>query len=223
MPFRIERGISGNPPAALRRVLKHWQDLQTDRDGWGNDAPWWYNERASLSQWVGAVWRAGGWAFEEYVASKKVELEDGRFVYASRNISAPLGSAGRGRVDAAMEVQRFRAVLEAKQLWWGGGGDDSGSFREAVAGIMQEAHRQVLGYPNGAGRYQRFGLVFVVPHFPVSADARRIKGELRALLSEARTNRAWMSAWAFPPETRELLSRKRRRYPGILLVAQPAE
>ena len=32
-----------------------------DRTRWGNDAPWWYNERASLSHLAGALWQSNGW------------------------------------------------------------------------------------------------------------------------------------------------------------------
>ena len=46
-----------------------------------NDAPWWYNERASVSVFAGAIWRAGEAAFEEYSELKRgaARLASGRF------------------------------------------------------------------------------------------------------------------------------------------------
>jgi hypothetical protein len=222
MAFRREQGISRNAPTALRPVLREWLALQTNRTGWGQDAPWWYNERASLSQFIGAVWRAGGWALEEYVASKKVKLDDGRFVYSDRAADGEATGRSRGRVDAAIEIKRFRVVLEAKQLWWTGAGDNPGVFREAIEQKLAQAHEQVMAYPNGANRYERYGLVFVVPSFPKSASAETITSHVDSLVAAVNAEQDWFCAWAFPAETRRLLSRTKRRYPGILLVAQAA-
>ena len=55
---------------SLHAVLREWVRLNRllGRQ-WSNsigDLPWWYNERALLSLFAGAVWRTGGYAFEEF-------------------------------------------------------------------------------------------------------------------------------------------------------------
>jgi hypothetical protein len=84
----------------LRGTLENWRYLMGQR-GWGSrDAPWWYNERASLSLLAGALWYADGWAFEEFVTSKRHKRK-----------------ARRGRGDLMFEVGGLKAVAEAKQCW----------------------------------------------------------------------------------------------------------
>src|SRR5689334_19566240 len=64
------RGGRGN----FKRVFEEWVKINTRlANEWAElgDAPWWYNERASLSLLAGAVWLCGGTAFEEYAADKK--------------------------------------------------------------------------------------------------------------------------------------------------------
>jgi hypothetical protein len=36
-----------------------------------DDAAWWYNERAILSLFAGAIWSSNGWAFEEFATTKR--------------------------------------------------------------------------------------------------------------------------------------------------------
>ena len=69
--FKIE--ICG-PLELLKPVLSKWQELMTPAYwNYKNDAPWWYNERALLSLFAGAVWKcskSNGWAFEEFTSDK---------------------------------------------------------------------------------------------------------------------------------------------------------
>jgi hypothetical protein len=68
----------------LRPILKEWiaTNAELGRE-WAatNDAPWWYNERASVSVLAGAIWRKGEAAFEEYSELKRgaARLASGRF------------------------------------------------------------------------------------------------------------------------------------------------
>jgi len=57
----------------LKPVLKEWLALIEDPDAvhWPkDDAPWWYNERALLSLFAGAIWKCEGWALEEFTTGK---------------------------------------------------------------------------------------------------------------------------------------------------------
>jgi len=66
------RGLQIKPKALaeLKAVLSDWLDLMDDPTWGPKDAPWWYNERASLGTLAGAFWRQKGWAFEEYATSR---------------------------------------------------------------------------------------------------------------------------------------------------------
>jgi hypothetical protein len=77
----MRRGVHAGSFRRLEPVLWAWVELMEDRSWWheDGDAPWWYNERAILSLFAGAVLRSkGGWALEEYSTSKKFVTRRGR-------------------------------------------------------------------------------------------------------------------------------------------------
>ena len=52
-------GINAEPLPEFKTVLSMWKKMMMNLDWWDDkkDAPYWYNERASLSLFAGAVWR----------------------------------------------------------------------------------------------------------------------------------------------------------------------
>ncbi len=96
---------------ANEEIARAWRSVQ--------DAPWWYNERASLSVFAGAIWRAGGFAFEEY-SDEKREI---------RKRSRTLGSEYPGRVDLYFNWAGCDFVAEAKFIWSGFSRNDTGAMR----------------------------------------------------------------------------------------------
>ena len=87
----------------LRGVLREWQNLNEDPI-WRKipDLPWWFNERAVLSQFAGAVWRhPHGWVFEEYSTWR----------YRSQK------KRQTGRGDIWFRINNHDFVGEAKQCW----------------------------------------------------------------------------------------------------------
>lgn len=82
-------------------------------DSWcrTRDVPWWYNERASVSVFAGAVWQAGGVALEEFTDEKKIPGRRGRAKRVSYS----------GRTDLYFELGRYEFLAEAKRcvanLW----------------------------------------------------------------------------------------------------------
>ncbi len=86
----------------LEPVLVQW--LRLNRDYMENyectDSLYWYNERANVGAFAGAVWRSGGFALEEFVALKgKGETE------------------GSGRVDLFINYAGHEIICEAKKKW----------------------------------------------------------------------------------------------------------
>ena len=56
----------------LEDVIKNWFGVIDDYIKYfgGNDVPYWYNERASISTLAAAAWKSGGIALEEYSMQK---------------------------------------------------------------------------------------------------------------------------------------------------------
>jgi hypothetical protein len=55
----------------LRKVLENWLELNSHCvRTWDGDVPWRYNEQATLSYFIGAIWRSGGFALAEYWTHK---------------------------------------------------------------------------------------------------------------------------------------------------------
>lgn len=93
-------------------VLRKWIAVNTEiATAWESykDVPWWNNERSSLSVFAGAVWRSGGFSFEEYSDEKRSILRN------FRRFSAPY----QGRVDLYFRVSGAEFVAEVKQVWSG--------------------------------------------------------------------------------------------------------
>lgn len=195
----------------LTPVLDAWLALMTE--DWGKeDAPWWYNERASLSQFAGAIWKSNGWVLEEYCISRKS--------HAGKH-----DGSSRGRCDLMFDFDRLRIVAEAKQVWLAH--TNGKNALRAVQTALDAAWSEVARAPDAAGRYKRFGLVFVAPWFrpsivsmPTEFDTR-----LRELVRELTTAHPnAVVAWAFPSSKRRLRSRRysdRRYFPGIVMVLAP--
>ncbi len=174
-----------------------------------SDAPWWYNEGASVSQLAGAVWQTPrGWALEEF-SVRKTGTEPGDF----------------GRCDLRVEVGNLKLVVEAKQigLRW----TNTTSPKKRLDHAFEKALGQVAKYPDGRGAYRRGAIVFVVPWITRKlVDQPDVLAErLRTLVYEIIDTRPNADvAWSFPVAKRRLPSKRKRlrgRYfPGIVLVLE---
>jgi hypothetical protein len=176
--------------------LTWWQD---DRD-----APWWYNERASLSIFAGAVWSCqNGQCLEEYATRKADVTGRGR-----RRTKA-------GRGDLEFGVGSWEYVAEAKQAWPILGGK---SVPEHVEECLRNARRDSSKTPDDELR--RLGIAFVSPKLNVSK-----KDDLEGLLSDFvayldRDLNGAARAWAFPADRRHL-SYNGYYYPGAVVLIRP--
>lgn len=109
----------------LRSILENWINLNRMLGSrWmrmSGDAPWWYNERALLSVFVGAVWQSGEEAFEEFSQEKRRgnRLKPGRidlwfsassreFWAEAKTLEIPLtrGSGQATKVNAVMKTAK---------------------------------------------------------------------------------------------------------------------
>ena len=87
----------------LEPVLIQWLKIHRDYVEEVNckDALYWYNERANVSAFAGAMWKCGGFALEEFSAFKTDETENSK----------------KGRIDLYLESHGNAAVCEAKMTW----------------------------------------------------------------------------------------------------------
>jgi hypothetical protein len=112
--------------------------------------PWWNTERASLSLFAGAIWKAGGIAFEEFSAER---------------VSSP-NNARRGRIDLYFSYWGKDFVAEAKQCWPNVGHRTQQPAQEVVATSLQQAICEVQTV---AAEYnQKLAIVFATPWFPIA-------------------------------------------------------
>lgn len=182
----------------LEPVLEAWTALMNmdhPRASWGDDdAPWWYGERASLSQFAGAIWQSRGWCFEEYR------------VFRREGFAGSADSA-YGRCDLAFEVGEAKAIIEAKAIW--PTTLSPLAVRAQIEASLASAAQQVSGYQGPEG-YDSLSLCFAAPSLataPTDAHIEELVSSLDGCI-----------AWAFPKATQALPSKLNGRiYPGVVL------
>jgi hypothetical protein len=184
-------------------LVAHWRTI-VSHGAWkdSGDCPWWYGERASVSQLAGAAWRLrGSWAIQEYAGTRGVENE-------------------YGRIDLAMEAGSLRSVVEAKQIWPRLGSDSvatdaADALAAAAAQLVERGRSRIAGH----GDYDHVAVVFVVPRGR-REDRSRPAGVER-LIDGLRTVPDALVVPAFPAWASELTSPTTQLvYPGVALVAQ---
>jgi len=203
MVTSIERGVTGGG-GGLVDALWEWVTLQErgariwDRE----DALWWYGERASLSTFAGAVWRAGGIALEEYQTEKHVSRRRGNRY---------------GRGDLYLKVGREEYILEAKQVWCSVGSGARNSLKR-VSAALRSATQDVKRAKSYGER--RLAAVFVVPMIP-KLRSGDIDARIAWWLEEVRGIDFTYLAWAFPPNARDLFD-EGTLYPGVCVLLRRA-
>lgn len=207
MEVRVRDTSSGYMAQSLRpfrRVLKKWIVLNEKycRASHGNDIPWGYIERASISIFAGACWSAGYIALEEYS-----ELKGGR--------DSHIGKAKYGRCDLYVALGSQTYIVEAKMIR---PSLASSGWREAVLGWLDIA-RQDVNKTYAHNQERKLGMLFVVPTIP-----RKNVGKSEELIGEfvkfLRGHDEICSAWVFPKNVRTFSwsSERERMYPGTAVL-----
>jgi hypothetical protein len=213
MPRVSERGVEIGSLASLEPVLKKWQKLiEKMAQEWLSvkDVPWWYNERASLSLFAGAVWSCHGWVFEEFGIWRKIASKRG-VKYTS------------GRRDIEFRVGDDWFSAEAKQCWpiLSGNAEDP---LIAVGKYLNQAVREAKQLTQKG--CQSLGIVFAIPRVHVS-QKDQIDQNLWDFVSQLRKAKRATVAWTFPREARGIQPSKDSEnhnytYPGIVVLILPA-
>ena len=174
----------------------------------GDDAAYYYNERASLSVLASGAWVSNGIALEEYRNSKGRGNE--------RKI---------GRADLYVSYRSWDAEFEAKQKWMNAAIADV-KFRSVVRAAIRSA---VSDATKDYAAQAQFGCVFFVPRFCLSRPRfRNYKSASEEYISVeikryTKLSFVDMWAWCFPVEARELtVESENSCYPGVILGLKAA-
>ena len=194
----VTSGVQTPRLRLLTPVLNEWISVVTRvTKAWRRkDVPFWYNERAQVGLFAGAVWLQGGLALEEYTSTKR-------------------GSAGR--CDLWFEMKRNSFIAEAKFTRCPVNTDSD--VRPFLTGQFKKAKDDARRNKVWGKNEHRIALLFVAVE--VSADAK-IEPSLTKWRRQFETVEADGRAWVFPTVNREFRSGKEGNfYPGCgVLVAK---
>ena len=208
------KNISGVVPGSIPQlvpVLKKWIYVNNKyvADCNGADAPWFYNERASVSTLSAAAWLADWHALEEYSGNKKAVHNE------------PGGPTSKhGRYDLFIgwvkkkPIKPIDFIIEAKMIWpILTGSACQRHVTEGLGGALADV-RKTQSY---AGAF-RLGLVFVSPRVP-----KKHRHELPELIAQfvedMKTIENAAMAWTFPLKGMRFWSDKSGYiYPGTAVI-----
>jgi len=192
-----------------RKGLSHWSSLLEE---WmlalerysrlmdGEDAAYFYNERANISVLSGAAWRAGWIALEEFQHEKGYSNK--------KKIS--------GRADLWLANNRDAELIEAKFQWICMG---TGNINRMVIDTMDNATDDAIKTRANTKTVKAIGVGF----FPVYKKDNRVK-DLDELIEQTLIDFDEQDfhamAWCFPKEMREYVSSKSNILPGIIMLAK---
>ena len=173
----------------LHGILDQWTEIVA-RMGrkWNKsgDVPWWYNERADLSLFAGAVWWSGGDVLEEFSSVKrKIGKTTGR-----------LHSSYSGRVDLYFETPNGSDYyLECKSMWSGASRPNESSIRKIEDHLEWACYDIKKFHPQ---RSRRLGLVFAKPYIVRSSSKVDVKKKISDWLVLMESVNCDAMAWSFP-------------------------
>jgi len=204
------KGLTGQwtgPLPKFAKFLAKWVELAKDPDWGRKDAPWWYNERASVSLLAGAAWSTDGWAFEEF-ATRKGRTRSRR--------------KGRGDLWFKVPSDRHYHMVEAKQIYPSigtGAGDPLPIILEA---LKEACHGASEIDEEGTSRTPRIGLVFVVPYAPKSQKVGPMVDDFLKMAKRERKGdlKNCAMAWVFrrPNQGIPYDAQEGCFYPGVLML-----
>lgn len=198
------KGFHCKPALPLSHVLKKWIVLNIEiAQAWEKDVPWWYNERAAISIFAGAVWRSGNLAFEEFVEEKRTASQDAK------------KSIYRGRVDLYLNIDKQDFMAEAKQCGSGASSKNAQSATKISENLSKACSEIRKLRPHGQ---RRIALVFVVPIIQKS-HKEDIDDRIKNWLNKIQQIDCDALAWVFPRYARNTEWRN-RLYPGVALLVK---
>lgn len=169
---------------SLYTILNEWVRLNRNIGRqWSKevgDLPWWYNERALLSVFAGAVWRTGGQAFEEF--------SDVRHTGECKRKS-------KGRIDLWFETsgREFRAEAKHDEIPITNRAQQLASLQALMALAVEDARRNPAD-----GHSRRLAIAFATPFLTATTSAEKRQDQVNWFLSLVEKVDHDAVAWVFP-------------------------
>ena len=136
-------------------IIKQWQKINRDylEDYNFEDSLYWYNERANISCLAGAIWKIGGYAQEEYSATKGEEKTT-------------------GRIDLYFSVDETEYIVEAKHLWinFNTKSKKLDDFEDVIQNSLNKAINDCKNSMMNYETINGVGLVFITPYWDIKLD-----------------------------------------------------
>lgn len=195
----------------FKPILQKWISIiKSYSDSQIGDHLYWYNERASLSTFAGAVYsdrsdKKPHFALEEYRATK------GR-----RRVE--------GRIDMWLRLGTVEYVIEAKQKWISitKTPSDSQQTIKSIQRTLDKAKKDAEKSAQGTKGYhpEPIGLIFIIPYFKKNGGERLDKPRefLKTLGNELAKIDCFCYALAFPDNGMITETIDGYRYPGVALL-----
>ena len=190
------------PHLRFSKILRRWVNTNIRFANEGYDKPWYYNERALISLFAGAVWVEGGLALEEFSAYKRTGKKR-KSLYS-------------GRSDLYLKIGRDHFIAEIKHTYSGAArvGPKTATY---IQDKLDKACADIRKCP--PEKQRKLGILFAIPYFSKSHIRRGGKKQMDEKLNK------WVTimkehmeyscaAWVFPKEARDF-GDKTDFYPGI--------
>lgn len=150
--FRTDVKINheSNKTRIWTNIIQQWQKINEDYlvECDFNDSLYWYNERTNVGCLAGAIWKIGGYALEEYSATKG---KDEKY----------------GRIDLYFSVDKTEYVIEAKQKWlhFNSKVKTFANFEKDIEKMLENAISDCENSMLHNGISNGVGLVFITPYW----------------------------------------------------------
>ena len=135
----------------LKPIIEQWLRINREyiEEGDYEDSLYMYNERSTVGSLAGAVWRCGGYAQEEYSATK-----------GDKNNEI------NGRIDLFFRFSHKNIIIEAKQLWIEVLENNRKNIKNLIEKSMKNAEEDIVKTV-AANDYGDFNMAvtFVVPYW----------------------------------------------------------
>jgi hypothetical protein len=198
--MNIEAYVNSGTIRALHPILTSWIETINNYLDYFNipDSPWWYNERATLSSFAAATWKAKGIALEEY-ATVKGKTHD----------------AWTGRCDLFIGLPSYQFACEAKQAWCPIGRRAYKGSDNVKKGLI-DACKDARKLDKAEGR--RLGICFAVPYLP-ERDNEFMEKQIENWLKCVRDLEYDSIAWTFSKKVRrKIVTENGYYYPGVVAI-----
>lgn len=151
----------------LLPILEQWISINKEyiEQHKSEDCLHWYNERANIGAFAGAVWRSGGYALEEYSAKKGTE--DNR---------------ANGRVDLYFCNNTNQAIVEAKMEWLYFGKRTRLALQEKADRVTAKAKADTINSLHANPYDLGLGISFISTYWKENYDATIEMQKLREFI-----------------------------------------